>query len=100
MQIIPITAIPSQRLFVVLNGQNCTIRVYQKSTGLYLDLALEGTTILSGVICRDRVRCVRQPYLGFVGDLAFMDTQGNDDPEYAGLGSRWVLMYLEESDLQ
>lgn len=99
MQIIPLTGIPAQRLFVVLNGQSCTIRVYQKSTGLYLDLVLGGTTILSGVLCRDRVRCVRQAYLGFVGDLAFMDTQGSDDPEYSGLGSRWELMYLEEGDL-
>lgn len=99
MQIIPLTAVPSQTLKTVLAQQNCVINVYQKSTGLYLDLALEGTTILSGVLCRDRVRCVRQAYLGFVGDLAFMDTQGAEDASYQGLGSRWVLMYLEASDL-
>ncbi|WP_321900039.1 hypothetical protein [Paraburkholderia heleia] len=29
------------------------------------------------------------------GDLAFMDMQGADDPQYTGLGSRWLLVWLE-----
>lgn len=99
MQIIPLAAIASQTLKVVLAQQSCVLNIYQKSTGLYLDVILEGETILSGVLCRDRVRCVRQAYLGFVGDLAFMDTQGTEDASFQGLGSRWVLMYLEASDL-
>lgn len=99
MQIIPLAAIASQTLKVVLAQQSCVLNVYQKSTGLFMDVALEGETILAGVLCRDRVRCVRQAYLGFVGDLAFMDTQGTEDASFQGLGSRWVLMYLEDSDL-
>jgi len=99
MQIIPLAAVAAQTLKVVLGQQNCVLNVYQKSTGMYLDVTLEGQVILTGVLGRDRVRCVRQAYLGFIGDLAFMDTQGSNDPEYAGLGSRWVLMYLEPADL-
>ncbi|SDK40756.1 Putative Ig domain-containing protein [Pseudomonas delhiensis] len=99
MQIIPLAAVASQTLKVVLAQQNCVLNVYQKSTGMYLDVSLEGETILTGVLCRDRVRCVRQAYLGFVGDLAFMDTEGTDDPVFSGLGSRWVLMYLSPEDL-
>lgn len=99
MQFIPITSIPAQTFTIVLAGQNCSIEVYQKSTGMFLDLSLSGTPLLTGLLCQDRVRLVRQTHLGFVGDLAFMDTQGFDDPEFAGLGSRWVLMYLEASDL-
>ncbi|ANI16657.1 hypothetical protein A9C11_22995 [Pseudomonas citronellolis] len=99
MQIIPLAAVASQTLKVVLAQQNCVLNVYQQSTGIYLDVILEGETILAGVLCRDRVRCVRQAYLGFIGDLAFMDTEGTDDPVYSGLGSRWVLMYLSPEDL-
>lgn len=98
MQIIPLAAIASQTLKVVLAQQSCVLNIYQKSTGLFMDVILEGETILAGVLCRDRVRCVRQGYLGFSGDLAFMDTQGAEDAYFQGLGSRWVLMYLEPGD--
>lgn len=50
---------------------------------------------MAGVLCRNRVYLVREAYLGFRGDLAFVDTAGNDDPQYAGLGTRWPLLYLE-----
>lgn len=99
MKIIPLAQMPSQTFPIVLAQQNCKISVYQKSTGMYLDLYLDATKIISGVICRNLVRLVQQSYLGFIGDLAFMDMTGNDDPSYEALGTRWVLMYLEDSDL-
>ena len=99
MKFIPIASVPSQTFSVVLASQNCSINVYQKSTGMYLDLSVSGSPLLTGMLCQDRVKLVRQTYLGFVGDLAFMDTQGFDAPQFAGLGSRWVLMYLEASDI-
>lgn len=98
MQIIPLTSTASQTLTVVLNKQNCRINVYTLSTGLYLDLYLEGKRIIGAIICRNRVRIVRQAYLGFVGNLAFVDTQGNDDPIFSGLGSRFLLTYLEADE--
>lgn len=97
IETIPLKNVPSQRFSTTLNQQDCTISVYQKSTGLYLDLALNGVPIVSGVICRNLVKIVRDAYLGFVGDLTFIDMQGADDPQYSGLGSRWSLMYLSSS---
>lgn len=99
MKIIPLIAAPSQSFITVLAGQTCEFTISQKSTGLYMDLTVNRTPILSGIICRDRNKMVRYPYLGFIGDLAFMDTAGLDDPEYTGLGDRYQLMYLEASDL-
>lgn len=99
MQTISLAAVPAQTLSVVLASQNCHITVYEKSTGVFLDLAINNRPIMSGVICRDRVKLVRQAYFGFVGDLAFFDTQGTSDPTYAGFGNRFVLVYLEASDL-
>jgi hypothetical protein len=99
MQIIPIAATPSQKLTILLGGQNCQIKVYQKTTGVYLDLAVNDSPIVSGVVCRDRVAIVRDTYLGFTGDLSFFDTQGTSDPSYTGFGARFQLVYLEASDL-
>ncbi|ACR29226.1 phage baseplate plug family protein [Burkholderia glumae] len=99
MQIIPLSAVPSQKLSVMLAQQNCQIAVYQTTTGLYLDLSINNAALRTGVLCRDRVLLVRFAYLGFVGDLAFFDTQGVDDPDYTGLGARFQLVYLEASDL-
>lgn len=99
MQLIPLQAVPSQSLSVQLNGQACSIAVYQKSTGLYIDLGVNGTALMFGVICENNNRLVRYAYLGFVGDLVFTDSQGSADPDYTGLGSRFNLIYLEPADL-
>ncbi len=37
MQVIPLQPVESQAFSIVLNGQNCDIRVYQLSTGLYFE---------------------------------------------------------------
>ena len=99
MQIIPLQAVPNQTLTVLLANQNCRINVYQKFFGLFVDLSISSTLILSGVIAQQANLLVRYPYLGFVGDLAFFDTQGSSDPIYTGLGSRFQLVYLEAADL-
>lgn len=93
--VIPLTATPSQEFSVTLGNQLCRIKVYQKSTGLFLDLFVSDRPIVQGALCRDRVRIVRHAYLGFVGDLAFIDTMGRADPEYAGLGDRFQLGYID-----
>ncbi|KVH51171.1 hypothetical protein [Burkholderia diffusa] len=95
MLTIALAATPSQRLSVNLAQQNCGLALYQKRTGLYLDLYVAGTLVMAGVLCRNRVYLVREAYLGFHGDLAFVDTAGDGDPQYAGLGSRWLLLYVE-----
>jgi hypothetical protein len=94
-QIIPLLATNSQTLSVRLGGQPCRIHVYQKSTGLYLDLYVADVLTLGGVACRNGVGIVRDAYFGFVGDLLFADTQGSSDPEASGLGTRWVLAYVD-----
>ena len=99
MQIIPTQAVPSQQINVILGSQFCTINVYQKSTGLYLDLVSNSVSIINGVLCQDRNRLVRDAYLGFIGDLAFIDNEGTSDPDYTGLASRYSLAYIEPSDV-
>ena len=99
MQIIPLQSDPSQILVVTLNNQNCSINVYQRLFGLFLDLYQDGSLVIGGQICQNLNRIVRSEYLGFQGDLAFIDTQGADDPIYSGLGAQFQLLYLSPYDV-
>lgn len=106
MQTIPLTSVPSQTLTVTLGIQQCTINVYQKFYGLFLDLyatsAILSPTpplIIGGQICQNLNFLVRSLYLGFIGDLAFIDTQGISNPNYTGLGTRFQLIYLTPAEV-
>ena len=99
MQVIPVQSVPSQTLTVVLGNQTCSINVYQRLYGLYLDLTSNDVLILGGQICQNLNFIVRSLYLGFSGDLAFYDTQGARDPDYTGLGSRYQLLYLTAAEV-
>lgn len=98
MFVVPLRAVPAQVLTINLANQSCRIVVQQKATGLFVDLYVNDALIIGGVIGRNADRMVRDAYLGFIGDLAWLDTQGADDPEASGLGTRWQLLYLEVAD--
>ena len=91
--IIPIDSIPSQTFQVQLGNQNCSINIYQKSTGLYFDLIVNNNQCVKTMICLNLVGLVREAYQGLVGQLFFFDTQGTSDPTYDGLGTRFLLIY-------
>ena len=93
LSVIPLSPVPNQTLQVVLNGQQCTIGLWTKRTGMYLDLYVNNVLLLGGVPALNMTKIVRDGYLGFIGDLYFYDTQGNSDPTYDGLGTRYTLFY-------
>lgn len=100
MLVIPLAPTPSQHVTTILGSQYVQIDVFQKRTGLFANVYLDNVLVIGGVICQDRNRLVRSEYLGFAGDLAFIDTRGSDDPTYDGLGDRFKLLYLEPADLK
>jgi hypothetical protein len=100
MQQIVLQSVPSQQTQVVLDAQSCSISVYVKNQCMFFDLAVNGTQIAYGVQCKNLVSLVSTSYLGFSGWMVFFDTQGTDDPVYTGLGTRWVLLYLDSADLE
>jgi hypothetical protein len=84
-------------LAIVLAGQNCDITVTTLATGLYFSLSAGGEPITLNTICRNLGRLLLdRGYKGFTGDFVFVDTQGVSDPEYTGLGSRWLLIYNDD----
>jgi hypothetical protein len=99
MEIIPLEAVPNQTVTVNLGGQVSQVNVYQTFFGLFLDLYVNDVLIIGGVICQNLNRIVRSLYLGFSGDLAFIDNQGSTDPVYTGLGGRYSLAYLSADEL-
>lgn len=119
MQIVPLTPSPSSTLQIVLAGQNCSIALrtldgYATSDSVDLSvgqpyiaftLDVSGVSITRFQSCLNLKRLlINRQYLGFIGDFIFVDTQpdpvtGPADPQWAGLGDRWQLIYLEASDL-
>lgn len=117
-QLVPLNAVESQTLQFVAATQNCQMSVYTNdgldmtdptletnSTYIAMDFAYNGIQVTNTQPCLNKTRILlNRQYLGFVGDFMFVDTQppaGTDgaDPEWEGLGTRWVLVYLEASDL-
>lgn len=100
MQLIPLQPVASQKVSIILNKQLCDFNVYQRFFGLFVDVSVNGTTLLYGVLAENLNRIVRYQYLGFVGDLIFADAIGAEDPDYTGLGKRYEFLYLSPADLQ
>lgn len=93
--VIPVQPVPYQTLNVVLNGTFIRLDLYERSTGLYLNLYLNDVLVVAGAICQNQNPILHAPYLGLGGDLFFMDLQGSDDPLSSGLGTRFILIFAE-----
>lgn len=97
---IPIQPVPSQQVLCVLDGQNCQIAIYQKGGTVFVDLNSNGTDMCVACLAHNGVALDScNSYDGFQGNLFFIDTQGIDDPQYTGFGTRWVLVYLTPEEL-
>lgn len=94
MQVIPVQPVPSQLVKTVVAGQNCQIFLHQEGDQLYFDLNVNGTDIVTCVLCEDANPLVCIQYEGFQGNFLFNDTQGNSDPQPDGLGERYQFVYL------
>jgi hypothetical protein len=96
---VPLQAVANQQVQVQLGGQAVSLNIYQTGYALYMDVTSNDVSIVTGVVCEDRNRIVRDLYLGFSGDFIFADQEGTQDPDYTGLASRYVLLWLSPDDL-
>lgn len=93
---IPLKAAPSQAVNVVLAGQPCTIELREIGGRQYLSLSVNGKVICRNVLVVNRSAIIRAKYTGFIGELAAIDTQGDEAPQYSGWGERWRLAFNDE----
>lgn len=98
MQVVPLQPVPNQTVTIILSDQICKLNVYQTFYGLFMDVYVNNSLVIAGVICENLNRIVRSEYLGFVGDFFFYDTITNDDPDWTALGSQFQLLYAEPTD--
>lgn len=92
-QYVPLEQVPSQQFNIVLNGQDCAIKIYQKDEEVFCDMSVSDVAIWKGIKCLNLVEIKPSSYMGFNGSLYFKDLNGNEDPLYTGFGDRWVLVY-------
>lgn len=101
--IVPTQPVPNQTLQCLLGQQACVINVYQTAYALFVDLYVSNELVVAGQIAENLNRLVRDAYLGFDGDLAFIDVEAapgsEQDPIYTGLGTRFQLLYFEAQDV-
>lgn len=99
---VPLQAVPNQTVAVPLDGQSCRVNVYQRASGVYMDVLLDNEddpVIVLNVLCLHADRIIRGAYLGFKGDFVFFDLQGTSDPVYTGFGDRYQLVYLTAEEI-
>lgn len=92
--LVPLQPVPAQTCKVILGGQLCQLTISQKDDGVFVDVVADDVTIITAALAQNFSPIVSRKYAGFVGQLIFLDTQGNADPLYTGFGARWVLFYL------
>jgi hypothetical protein len=98
--IVPLSPRPAQTLAVNLGGQSVRLNVYFRAhTGLLVDVLVLDALIIGGVQARDRTRIVRDLYLGFIGELAFVDQHGHNDPQWRQLGQRYLLFWYSPDEV-
>lgn len=100
MQTITLQPIKAQQVGITLDGQDCQIRLVQRDTGLFIDVALNGLWIAQGVVCLNCNKLVRYAHLGLRGELFFADTVGDEDPVYDELGARFQLFYATKEEME
>ena len=95
---IPLKVAPSQRLNVVLDGQNCTVNIYYRYGNTFLDLVCNQTAVTTGAICRNRASVVQVANNVFSGSLHFLDLVGDSDPYYKDFNTRYILLFVSADE--
>lgn len=96
---VPLALAPSQTLSVVVGGQACNIALRQNGANMYFDLTVNSVPIVIARIVRNKqLLLIDVKYKGFRGDFLFNDSQGDTQPVYTGLDTRYRLYYVETTD--
>lgn len=100
LRTIPVAPTPNQSLSVVLQDRNVSVTLRTLQGAMYADVLCDGVPVCTGRACVDRQSLTaRASYVGFPElVLCFADLQGANDPQWAELGTRYVLLSVEPDD--
>ena len=92
---IPLSAIPAQIVSAVVNEQafQIEIRASRRQPFFNNDGGWRACRIIS--TSRQQGKHHAMAILAVNTSVIWVDTQGDDDPRYEGLGSRWILAFEE-----
>ena len=101
MDVIPLIKYPNQELQIILDDQDCTIRVTERSRYTFLDLTVGDTPVRKGMICTPYARVLSEP-CAFRGNFFVFDNQTKPQeqtpPEWEGWNARWWLVYFTAAE--
>lgn len=92
---IPLTAIPHQLVATIVNGQAVQIEVRQMGSSLYTSCMVDGVQINRNVRAVNHGEVLPWSDFRVGSQIEWVDTQGDDDPQFDGLGSRWLMCFDE-----
>lgn len=100
--IIPIEALPVHRFRVTLDGLNVVIRYRWQtwSEKWFIDVDCDEAGVHShGFALVTGRNMLANRSLSQLGGLSLIDAQGDEDPDYDGLGVRWLLLYATRAEI-
>lgn len=86
---VPVAAVPNQFFTTSINGITWSITLETRLDNLYISLSNNN----DGVVLLNRI-CLDRTHLGF--GFVFVDIEGDSNPEYTQLGTRYLLMWTDE----
>ena len=101
---LPVTPEPNQEFMIILDGQSCTVNIYQLYGRVYLDLFKDSYPVQTGVRLQPMAPSITRACSGFKGNIRVIDTLSTpdtqSDPYYEGLGTRFRVFYLSDDEEQ
>lgn len=94
---VPLIALPSQELSLVLGNQDVTVRVLTRGDYLYLDVLKESEPVILGQLIVTGQNLLPAGLSDFTGNFQMVDLNGDSDPVYTGLGTQYRLLYNDEA---
>lgn len=95
---IPLGAIPYQIVSVVVNDQAFEIEIRQLGESVFTTTSVDGELVASTVRAVAGGSITPWPSANVNTSVVWVDTQGEDDPQYNGLGDRWLLAFEEAEE--
>ena len=74
MEVIPLITYPNQELQIILENQDCTIKVYERSRYTFMDLSVGDSYIRRGQLCVPYAPILSEP-CNFTGNFYVVDVK-------------------------